>query len=172
MMNDNQEVNFALEEPTSLKSLQEYGRQGFVFHGSPNGNISILEPRPAADIDKSNSFNNDTAVFAALSPMAAILIACMSLTLVPPEKRKEFWSIGSSDKDNRICARIPSKWKPFVITNHGFVYVLPGESFRGNNESGWQAKSKSAVVPIAKFEVSFEDFERLGGVIEWKEGEE
>ncbi len=52
MMNDNQEKNFAVEEPTSLKSLQEYGRQGFVFHGSANGNITILEPRPAADIIK------------------------------------------------------------------------------------------------------------------------
>ncbi len=171
-MNENQGINSEVEELTRIKSLQEFERQGFVFHGSPNGNISILEPRLAADIDKSNLFNNDTAVFAALSPMAAILIACMSLTLVPPEKRKEFWSIGSSDKDNRICARIPSKWKPFVITNHGFVYVLPGESFKGKNESGWQAKSKSAVVPTARIEVSFEDFERSGGVIEWKEGDE
>jgi hypothetical protein len=172
MMNENQEIYFEVEELTRLKRLQEYERQGFVFHGSPNGNISILEPRLAADIDKSNAFNNDTAVFAALSPMAAILIACMSFVPIPPEKRKGSWSIGSSDKDNCITARIPLKWRPFISTNHGFVYVLSGESFRGNNELGWQAKSKSAVVPISKFEVSFEDFERLGGVIEWKEEEE
>jgi hypothetical protein len=172
MMKDNHEINFEVEELTRLKRLQEYERQGFVFHGSPNGNISILEPRLAADIDKSNAFNNDTAVFAALSPKAAILIACMSFVSIPPEKRNGFWSIDSTDKDNCITARIPSKWRSFVITNHGFVYVLPGETFRGRNESGWQAKSKTAVVPTAKIEVEFEDFEKSGGVIEWKEGDE
>ena len=171
-MNDNQEIYFEVENLTSLKSLKEYVSQGFVFHGSPNGNISILEPRPAVDIDKSNAFNNDTAVFASLSPIAAILIACMSFVPIPPEKRKGSWSIGSSDKDNCITARIPSKWRPFITTNHGFVYVLSGESFRGENESGWQAKTKSAVVPISKFEVAFEDFERLGGLIEWMGEEE
>jgi hypothetical protein len=40
------------KELSVVQKLIEYSEKGFVFHGSPNPNIKILEPRPAEDIKK------------------------------------------------------------------------------------------------------------------------
>jgi hypothetical protein len=50
----------------------------------------------------------------------------------------------------------------------GDVYVFNKEPFTLKRH--WYVKSKESVKPIDKIEVEFKDFEKLGGVIEWKEG--
>lgn len=155
---------------SNIEKLLEYEKQGCVFHGSTSPNIAELEPRPATDVDRTKSFNNDTAVFAAPSPTASVIFACMSLDKVPREMRNGTWSLGS-ENDKGVVARIPKKWQQYVSTNSGYVYVLDGSTFsgEGDTEGGWQVKSKQPVKPIDTIEVEFSDFEKLGGDVEWKE---
>lgn len=82
---------------TVVQQLKEFERQGYVFHGSTNPKIVELEPRPATDVDTTKIFNNDTAVFAAPSPAASVIFACMSLDKVPKEIRSGTWSVGSEN---------------------------------------------------------------------------
>lgn len=48
----------------TLRKLQSYKDNGFVFHGSSNPDIQKLEPRLTRETDPSRTFNIDTAVFA------------------------------------------------------------------------------------------------------------
>ncbi|MBN1619065.1 hypothetical protein JW887_07055 [Candidatus Dojkabacteria bacterium] len=175
MMNPNVPIGEApknLEEakPTVVQQLKAFEKQGYVFHGSRNPNILKLEPRPATDVDKANAFNNDTAVFAAPSPTASVIFACMSLDNVPKELRSGNWSVGS-ERGKGIVARIPQKWQQYVSTNTGYVYVLDGSTFSGkcDTEGVWQVKSKQPVKPTTVLTVTFSDFEQLGGSVIWKE---
>ncbi len=154
---------------TAIQQLQEYEKEGYVFHGSPDSNITELDPRPAADVDETNVFNNDTAVFATPSPAAGVIFACMSRDNVPEEIRRGTWSVGSED-GNKIVARIPKKWQKHLVNNSGYVYVLDGTNFSNKGDiEGWQVKSKKSVEPETSVEVSFSDFEKSGGTIIWKE---
>lgn len=155
---------------TSYEQLLDYQKQGFVFHGSTNPNITTLEPKPATDTDKDNTFNNDTAIFATPLPSASVIFSCMSIDIALKEAGGGTWSV-SQDKKGNIIAKIPKKWQPYVTNNSGHVYVLDSSSFPKIEETngGWQVKSKQAVTPIAKVEVTFSDFEKLGGILFWKD---
>ncbi len=154
---------------TAIQQLQEYEKQGYVFHGSTDPNIKILNPRPATDVDETNAFNNDTAIFATPSPTASVIFACMSLNNVPREIRRGVWSIGSED-GQKIVARIPKKWRKHLKNNSGYVYILDGSTFSNKGDvKGWQVKSKKSVKPVTSVNVSFTDFEKLGGTVIWKE---
>ena len=152
----------------SVNLLNKYQKAGYVFHGSENPNIQLLEPRSAKDIDKSNKFNNDKAVFASINPRASVIFACMSYDKIPENKISGEWSVGCDEID-KIIARIPLKWKKFIYKNTGYVYVLDKTSFSKQEsiELGWQVKSDKAVKPIARVTVKFQDFEKLGGEIIW-----
>lgn len=150
--------------------LINYQKQSYVFHGSPNPDIKTLEPRPATDVDKSNLFNNDTAVFATVNPVASIIFACMSLSEIPTEILNRSWSV-TQDQNKQIVSKIPRTWKQYVENNTGYVYVLDGTNFtaEGETEGGWQVKSRQPVTPTSKILVSFSDFEELGGKLIWKD---
>lgn len=151
-------------------TINDYQKHGYVFHGSPNPDIKILEPRPATDVDKSNTFNNDTAVFATKNPVASVIFACMSLINLPKEIHNRSWSV-TQDENGQIVSKIPRIWKEYVESNTGYIYVLDGKSFTGEGETegGWQVKSKQPITPTAKILVSFSDFEKLGGKLIWKD---
>jgi len=153
-------------KPSSYKQLLDYQKQGFLFHGSTNPNISILEPKAATDADKDNNFNNDTAIFATTLPEASVLFACNSIDIVPEKIGGGTWVVEQA-ADGTITATFPKKWQPYITQNKGYVYILKQETFSG--AGGWQVKSKQAVTPTAKIEVSFPDFEKLGGRIIWKD---
>ena len=152
----------------AVTRLGKYSQQSFVFHGSPSGDITILEPRPAEDTDTSDTYNNDTAVFATHLPEAAVIFAVMSTVDIPDSiKKGQSWSVGMSKDDSRITAKIPSGWRPYIEKNNGFVYVLSGTSF--DEPLGWQTKSKSEVILHDTLHVAFTDFEDLGGLLVWKD---
>ena len=157
-------------ENDTIKHLLKYQNEGFVFHGSPNPDIKILEPRPATDVDKSNAFNNDTAIFATRRPEASVIFGCMSLANLPKAIHNGSWSVGQENGET-IVSKIPKVWKEYVSNNTGYVYVLDGKDFSGEGETegGWQVKSKNSAVPIARVKVSFSDFEKLGGKLIWKD---
>lgn len=121
----------------------------FLFHGSPNGKIKILEPRQA--------FNNrepdgQPAVFAIPSPECAIFMSIVSekATAGWTDRRKPNpkFMIKKSEYDKQI------KEKPQI----GFVYVLDREDFRVEDEIGGRGYvSSEKVTPLAKIEVTEKD---------------
>lgn len=149
-----------------IQKLITYKKEGYVFHGSANPDIEQLEPRPAIDVDETNRFNNDTAVFATPLLAASIIFACMSKAQIPIEMRDKEWYV-SVEKDGIVRAGIPWVWKEYITKNIGYIYVLGGRDFEGSG--GWQVKSKQATVPKDKITVSFGDFETFGGVTIWTE---
>jgi hypothetical protein len=156
----------------SVDKLLEYEKQGYVFHGSSYKDIEILEPRLNQDPNAESDFDNDTAVFAARVASLAVIFACATENSVPKEiwdSRSWVWSVSLADYNNtsRITAKISIEWKPYITKSHGYVYVLERENFI--LEEGLQVKSREPVRPVDKIEVGFNDFEKLGGVVEWKE---
>lgn len=159
------------KELSNIDRLLEYEKQGYVFHGSPRKGVEILEPKLSRDVREGRNFNNDTAIFGTKRADEAIIYACVDRGVIPPEiERNMSWSIGAVVPDNtRIVARIPIEWKPYVTKGSGYVYVSNKEPFTFKRH--WHVKSKEPVKPIDKIEVRFKDFEKLGGVVEWKEGD-
>jgi hypothetical protein len=152
----------------SSQKLLDFHNQGYLFHGSTNPDIKILEPRTAVDTDETNIFNNDTAVFASTSPAASAIFACMSRDNIPGSLKDGTWIVGQGP-GGEIQADIPIQWQPYLSQNTGYVYVLSSDSFSGRLDTGWQVKSTQPITPITKIKVVFADFEQLGGKIQWTE---
>jgi len=149
---------------STISTILEYKEQGYLFHGSPQGDISVLEPRESKDANSNNTFNNDCAVFASKLPDACIF-ALLSEERIPKNLLNGQISIKSTH-DGHLKAEIPAAWKPYMENNTGTLYVLPPETFTLNTP-GWQVKSKEAVTPIDKIDVGFDDFKELGGELVW-----
>ncbi len=151
-----------------IDKILKYQEDGYFFHGSPDSNIEVLEPRKASDTDSENAFNNDEAVFACKTPLVCIFALQKQIDdgvnkkIIPSDS----WSFGG-----RI-AKFPKGWKKYLEnTNYeGTLYVLPPNSFI--HTKGWQAKSKEKVKPTDRIPVSLETFFSLGGKIVWKEDDE
>jgi hypothetical protein len=156
------------KELSNIERLLEYEKQGYVFHGSPRKGVEILEPKLSRDVREGRDFNNDTAVFGTERADEAIIYACVDRSSVPKEiERNMSWSVGTPANSSHIIARIPIEWKPYVIKGSGHVYVFNKEPFTLKRH--WHVKSKEPVKPIDRVEVEFSDFEKLGGVVGWKE---
>ncbi len=157
-VDDNQEILSASEK------LLDYQSQGYLFHGSPNMNIEILEPRKSKEVDPRKEFNIDTAVFASSSALLTIIFGAVpERNRLPEEIRAKTWH--TDWPDGKISSRIPKEWKEFVMKNIGYVYILPKDTFTENK--GLQYKSKLAVKPIDKIPVTLSDFIEMGGKVEW-----
>lgn len=154
---------------SSVQKIRDYAKSGFLFHGSFDGSISELVPKPAKHSDPSDSFHNDTAIFASDAPESTVLFAVIPPKSIFPEhiRRGKFtvnWSA-----DGGITAKIPSLWKSFLDSSRGYVYVLPSDTFLENTGGSKNNiyKSKKPVKPTAVIEVSLKDYIELGGKIEW-----
>lgn len=156
-----------IDTETSIRKLEKYKEQGYVFHGSPDCDLDVLEPRKAVDtVDMENVYNNDTAVYAAIEPSCSILFATLPPETLPADLFKAPWTMRRSYLSNAITARIPYEWREYVLNSCGTVYVLPKETFDVESDR-WQTKSKESVIPIDSVLVTFQDFEKLGGRIDW-----
>lgn len=140
-----------------VNKILEYKKQGYLFHGSPEANITKLEPRPAADTDKAMTFNNDTAVFATNRPEMAAIFAIMNFKVL---KVKGTWSVNALEI---VTAKIPKPWYKDLKAITGYLYILPSVTFK--DKLDYQYKSKVAVEPIEKIPVTLDTFIRLGGKI-------
>lgn len=154
----------------SYHSMQSRSRlssceKEWMFHGSPDGGIDVLEPREAKDIRKGESFNNDTAVFGTQNLCESIIYGVVNLGIIP-EKLKKGKSWGCSNYDGDIIARIPMEWQKYIEENIGYVYVLPKRDF--TEFEGEHGKSKITVRREDKVPIMVSDFIHFGGKIEWK----
>lgn len=152
-----------------LQRLLKY--KDALYHGSPCADIKTLEPRPAKDLDKANTFNTDMAVFASSNVCFSIIFG-----LVDSKKLKDDcgfgWSVGSMKDENNqvnVFSEIPKQAKEFVENAIGYVYVLAKDSFK--ESSAFQHKSKVPVTPLERIEIKLQDFYDAGGIIEWTDGD-
>lgn len=148
------------------EKIIEYLQQGFLFHGSTNGQIEELEPRFAADDDKSKEFNNDNAIFATEYPESAILFGIINRSFLPEALQDLTWGVNWLDS-GVVQAELPKAWLDELTNLKGYLYILPRESFKTKTPGGGQYKSYVAVKPISKIQVNFQDFFDLGGDILW-----
>jgi hypothetical protein len=155
---------------TSIEKLNKYSAQGYLFHSSPTGDISILEPKQADDASSTTSFNKDLAVFASDNACSTIIFGIMSHRKWENQTKPVEWSAGwYSRKDGYsfTVAKIPKSVKSQAEMKKGYVYVLGNETFKERSDTGRQWKSKVSVKPIDKIEVTLQDFSDMGGKIEW-----
>lgn len=158
-----------LKEPTDtsdkIAKILKYKEEGYLFHGSPNPDISVLEPRQANDT-KEKPFNTDTAVYASSNPQVCIA----GIVKNSFKGLNGSWNMGCYEEAS-LTAEIPKSWKQFVEKALGTLYVLPSKSFTKGNMNGWQEKSLQSIVPVDRINVTFDDFIALGGKVVWKEDE-
>jgi hypothetical protein len=155
------------ETQPSVEKLRSYAEKGFLFHGSPDPTLEVIEPREAKDIDTEASFNNDLAVFGTNRPEIATAFGMIDSAKLP---EGTVWRIGQSGNPLKTYIEFPKTLRTYLQTASGYVYVLPSEDFTEKEaEDSPQTKSKTAVKPVDKITIKFEDFERLGGVVRWKE---
>ncbi len=149
-----------------LTKILEYQEDGYLFHGSRTDNIERLEPQRSYDVDSTNTFNNDTAVFASSNPQSCIF-ALLDREKMPEEMQKG--TVIVRNRGNSLLAEIPLRWKKYIENNVGTLYVVPPDGFITEGGGSWQYKNREPVVPVDKISVSFEHFLRLGGKVIWKE---
>lgn len=143
-----------LSETTS-QFLERLKNAGYIFHGSNNPNISILEPK--ATIDKTSSENTDTAVFATDNIIWATIFGVWG--------GHKGWKTDTYG-DGSVLATISAEEKENVEKASGCIYVLSKENF-GEPNPGRQFKSHLAVTPLIKIIVNLQDYFDLGGEIKW-----
>lgn len=162
-------ILISMDESNTVKEIKRYLEEGYLFHGSPNPNIEKLEPRFAIDVNPDRDFNNDTAVFGSNNPAASIIFSLLNLPLgVDPELRARRSSVRMTGRGP--LAAISTDWEPYIRSAKGTLYILPSQEFI--KEEGWQAKSHSEVIPVARVTVTLEDYEKLGGKVLWYPGKD
>lgn len=68
---------------------QLYDTSKYLFHGSSNDQIKLLEPRKVrGHDDSSDKFKNNKAVFASIEPSAPILFSLVDWSKIPDELAK------------------------------------------------------------------------------------
>lgn len=153
----------ASEPKNTISKILNYKKEGYLFHGSPNPDITVLEPRQANDSDK-NIYNSDNAVYASDNPLVCIIgIVENSFKGLPGT-----FGLGSYG-NGPLIAEIPKSWKERVEKSSGNLYILPPESFEKGSVRGWQWKSFQSVAPVDKILVTLNDFIALGGKVVWTE---
>jgi len=144
-----------------IRGLQN---KGYLFHGSPNFDIKVLEPRQADDEDKTRVSNIDKAVFASDNLVVSIAFSLVDRESLPSQLKDGDWEV-NWDENGQTIIKIPIQWKSYVEKAKGCLYVLSRDTFSENNNS--QFKSKVSVKPYKSLEVSLNDYLDLGGLVEW-----
>lgn len=150
------------ESESAVEFLKRMQEAGFLFHGTTYPEeIHTFEPRKANDPE--DKWNCDIAVFATHAPALSVIFAL--------QKRGGNWSThftsGEGGIVKSVSAKIPKENETDLKGSKGYVYIFPRENFEGKSANSVQYKSKIPVSPIARVEVTFDDYQALGGTIEW-----
>ncbi|MEI7603811.1 MAG: hypothetical protein WCJ19_02220 [bacterium] len=153
-----------MKKLTSLEKLNIYLEQGYLFHGSYIGDITILEPRQTNNKDEDDSFNIDNAIYATDNITTAIIFGVVDRSYLHEDIKKFTWSVNWSDENENfeVTAKVHESWREYIEKKGiGYVYVLPPDTFI--EVQGCQRKSKVAVKPIDKIIVTLNDYYKSGG---------
>jgi len=106
------------------KRLLKLGKTGnYVFHGSPNGDIKMLEPR-RCKVENSD----DSLVFATEAPEVAIFRSMISRNIFPDDDN--YASLFGMRRGKLYFEVSPSVFKELNNSKEGYVYVIPKSEFK------------------------------------------
>ncbi len=145
---------------TESKELIKYGREllmnleaegKYVFHGSENAHIQVLEPRQAFTLEEGVEVEDDKpAVHATPFADIAILMALINMKNCPEGFESGF------EFTDKIELRVDKQGiDQLVDSAKGYVYVLSKDDFAQRGPS--QVISFKTVKPIQVIEVKKED---------------
>lgn len=151
-----------IQELLAIKELPDWKLQiptrGYLFHGSPNGDIKTLEPRQAISYGE---LDGKPAVCAASNLYDSMFLALFNRNRLPdPSSGKSGWS-HTHDQPHYFATRnlIEAARKAtgfvYLLDTSGFNWVHLGESDKGPRR---EIRSLNPVLPIARLEVTYEDF--------------
>lgn len=147
----------SLESPTSgreiLLNLESEGK--YVFHGSDNPYLEILEPRQAYTMVEGEKEDDDKPGVHA-SPFVDIAIL---MAIINQKNCKDGFNSGFERENGKLILSVDQKaLDQLDDTSAGYVYVFAKEDFipRG----GSQAISYVSVNPIRMIEVKKEDLSK------------
>jgi len=142
------------------EKLLELEKQGeYVFHGSDNPNLDLLEPRQAYNHrDGGKEPDGEPAVFASSKADYAIMMALINNKNCP----KGFRSSAGTMTDDRGEAQLHLKIRKDALVqlddnSVGYVYVFDKNSFQPKNNAGVEHISFTTVVPTEKIFVTKSD---------------
>lgn len=147
-----------------LAALEE--TNNYVFHGSPDGNITELEPRQGThipDISKPEKFipDGDPAVSATPYSEFAIYRAIVNGENIPIDHTSGFGLFGDGTKEFRISSEEALKQ---TEGKKGFVYVFDKDKFKPWDRKGDSARvntmewrAHEPVKPVEVVEVTHHD---------------
>ena len=145
-----------------VEKLQYYQERNYLFHGSSQPGLEIIEPKLAQDINSGREFNKDTAVFA--TPLAAVAaaFACIDPNKLPAEVRSTYKTrYGVYVQDGLVEVRLARCLEPYLNIFSGYVYVLDAKS---TPKAPWQVKFHERVNVLDVVSVTIRDFKELGGI--------
>lgn len=130
--------------------LLKYESSGsFVFHGSPNNAIAVLEPRQATSFNKPDG---EPAISASIYIEPAIFMSLISrvnggaMGIQPTQDNKFGMVISSSIWEKAL----KEQW-------NGFVYVLDRTHFQPRDNTSWEWRSTKSIQSIDVIPMSAED---------------
>lgn len=146
-----------------LTKLEETGN--YVFHGSPDGDIKVLEPRQAVHypfLPESDEMVLDGEPAVSATPYADIATfrAMINKANIPFDYNNGF---GSTIKGVRNFSVSSEKVLEVVKNKNGFVYVLDKKEFKPYSrngearESNMEWRSNTPVKPIDVVKVGYDD---------------
>lgn len=143
---------------TNLEYLIRLEKSGdFLFHGSQNQEITVLEPRQAYSSD-GEAEKNDLAVYASELFGTAVQRAVVDLK-ASGDSRFGMYRSTFPDKAPKFTIKVTKN----VVFGPGVVYVLSRKDFFPSAGDSWRAKEP--VKPIAKVVVDRSLYEEMGGEI-------
>lgn len=143
---------------SNLRFLQRIEASGdYLFHGSQNKDITVLEPRQAYSSDGEVE-KNDLAVYASELFGTAVQRAIVNLNA---SENSVFGMHRSTfpDRSPKFTIKVAGK----VVFGPGVVYVLSKKDFLPSTGDSW--KAKSTVTPLTKVVVDRKLYEEMGGEV-------
>ena len=128
----------------------------YVFHGSENPSIDMMEPRQAYNYkDDIQEPDGDPAVFASSKVDYAILMAIVNSTNCPQGYHS---SAGTQvDEKGEVILKLwmdKQAYDQLTDSSEGYVYVFDRDLFVQRNERGVEYMSKAPVTSVRKVRVT------------------
>ncbi len=131
-----------------MEKLSEFQKSGdYLFHGSRNPDIELLEPRQAMSFGKPDGL---PAVFASDRIEPPIFMAVLGSRKLGGWGRKNLPGFGFYIAEPDLARAKDEDWQ-------GYVYVLAKDGFVKEGEGGWEWRSMESVCPVDVVKVGIKD---------------
>lgn len=132
--------------------LIEIGKRGYLFHGTNEGDLKIIEPRVASDLNKTPE-NIQKEIYATNIPAIAMFHAILNCS----KKSKKFdyrWGFSGNLENYEI--KFLADQETLQKMSDGYLYFFESNKFRKGE--GVQFISEKSQIPVCKILIRKEDF--------------